>query len=123
MDTSSPELQKEAAKQMAFTKALEDLKRIVGIVKKCGIKRVCEYCDWSDQEISAESDAAFREEWESKFSSGMPIVRDGMDGIRISRSDDDRLLVGFTNGFENPENPIRKKITEALTSEGFDVIE
>ena len=53
---------------------------------------------------------------------GFPIVRDGADGIRISyysRKSRKGLKVWFTNGFEDPENPKRKEVTEKLKKAGL----
>lgn len=50
---------------------------------------------------------------------GFPVVRDGVDGIRVSYSKRRGLIVWFTNGFEDPEYPKRKEVTEKLKKAGL----
>ena len=50
---------------------------------------------------------------------GFPVVRDGVDGIRVSYSKRRGLIVWFTNGFEDPEDPKRKEVTEKLKKAGL----
>lgn len=50
---------------------------------------------------------------------GFPIVRDGLDGIRVSYSKRRGLRVWFTNGFENPENPRRQEVEKRLREAGL----
>lgn len=53
----------------------------------------------------------------------VPLVSDGLCGVRISYNRRlGRLKVWFTNGFENPEEPTRKKIEEWI-KENFDSAE
>lgn len=51
-----------------------------------------------------------------------PIVNEGAQGIRITRSRRGELTVSFTNGFEDPKNVKRIEVTERLRKLGFDVI-
>lgn len=50
---------------------------------------------------------------------GFPIVRDGVDGIRASYSKRRGLIIWFTNGFEDPNDPKRQKIIKRLQEEGL----
>lgn len=45
---------------------------------------------------------------------GFPIVRNGIDGIRVSYFKNEGLKVWFTNGFEDPNNNLRKEIESKL---------
>jgi len=51
-----------------------------------------------------------------------PVVADGCDGVRASRNEANTgFIISFTNLFEDPENPQRKKITARLREAGFEV--
>ncbi len=59
-------------------------------------------------------------QWE--MGSTFPIVNEGAQGIRVTRSRKGELTVSFTNGFEDPKNPKRVEITSKLREKGFDVV-
>ncbi len=46
------------------------------------------------------------------------LVRDGIDGIRATY-EKGRLLVWFTNKFEDPDNPRRQEVVARLKQEGL----
>lgn len=50
---------------------------------------------------------------------GFPIVRDGVDGIRASYTNRRGLIIWFTNGFEDPDDPKRQEVTQRLKKEGL----
>ena len=50
---------------------------------------------------------------------GFPIVRDGVDGIRASYTNRRGLVIWFTNGFEDPNNPKRQEVMQRLKKEGL----
>lgn len=50
---------------------------------------------------------------------GFPIVRDGVDGIRASYTKRQGLVIWFTNGFGDLDNPKRKEVEQRLEQEGL----
>lgn len=56
-----------------------------------------------------------------KFRRAFPVSRAGIDGIRALPGRDGSIMIAFTNGFENPENEDRQKITKVLREQGFKV--
>lgn len=54
--------------------------------------------------------------------STFPIVNEGAQGIRVTRSRRGELTVSFTNGFEDRENQKRAEVTERLRERGFSVV-
>lgn len=83
------------------------LKKILEILRELGLTPK----DYPPQVIQAQ--------WEAH--STIPIAEDGVQGIRITRLRKGGLKVSFTNGFEDPRDQERIRITEKLREEGFDV--
>ena len=52
----------------------------------------------------------------------VPVAMEGAQGIRVSRKREGGLLISFTNGFENPKDLKRIKVTAALREKGIDVV-
>ena len=50
---------------------------------------------------------------------GFPMVRDGVDGIRASYTKRQGLVIWFTNGFQDPDNPKRQEVEQRLKKEGL----
>jgi hypothetical protein len=70
-------------------------------------------------EITDVTDRSLKENL--KFRRAFPVSRAGIDGIRALPGRDGSITIAFTNGFENPENEDRQKITKALREQGFEV--
>lgn len=93
-----------------FEKFFQELQNIINVLTEMGFT-VPEYC-FSKKHI--------QEQWNNRFV--FPIVREGLDGIRASISKrNGSIMVSFTNGFEDPQNPDRLKVTKKLREAGFDV--
>lgn len=97
-------------KEIEFEKAFQQLQNIIALLAKIGFT-IPEYC-YSKEKI--------KEYWNNKFA--FPIAKEGLDGIRASRSRNGEFRIWFTNGFEDPKNPKRLEITAKLREQGFDVI-
>ncbi|BFT94770.1 MAG: hypothetical protein MNSN_07100 [Minisyncoccus archaeiphilus] len=56
---------------------------------------------------------------EETAKAGFPIVRDGVDGIRVSYSEGNGLRIYFTNGFMDDNHPRRLEVEAKLKEEGL----
>ena len=102
-----------------FEQAFQKLKEIVEVLKNLGL-RVPEHV--LDENL-------IRETWEEKSYHLFPIASNGSDGIRARRLKRRDLtefkgtgfMIAFTNGFEDPKNPMRVEVTKKLREKGFKV--
>lgn len=109
MREQGEELDKKREK-ITFDEAYQQLQGILIVLSESGFN-VPEFC-YTEETV--------KEDWEKKYD--FPIARDGLDGIRVTRTLDGGFRVWFTNGFERPDNPRRREITEKLRAKGFDVV-
>ena len=50
---------------------------------------------------------------------GFPIVSDGLGAIRVSYEKERGLVIWFTNGLEDPDDPRREEVVKRLQQEGL----
>lgn len=103
----NPEINENETK---FQEAYQELQQIISILKENDFT-IPEYCFSED---------TIREYWDKKFP--FPIVREGVDGIRVSPRREGGFNIWFTNGFENPDNSERIKITKIFREQGYYVV-
>lgn len=103
----------DSKKKILFEDAWTELQEIFSALDALGL-RVVEYRD--EEEV-------FRKNWEDRFAVAVPVARDGADGIRVVPQRTGHYRVTFTNGFEDPNNPERIKVVDALLAKGIDVVD
>lgn len=86
--------------------AFDRLLKIAEVLREMGF-------DVTDRLIKKEYLARPTAEW------GIPIVSDGLDGIRASYSLSRGLRIGFHNCFEDPSDERRLEVVKRLTEEGL----
>jgi len=93
----------EQPEQFPVSEALDKLQRATDILREMGLEVI-------DRFITGD-----------RLISGLPfpIVKDGLDGIRAEYSKRRGLKIWFTNGFEDPNNPERRKIEKRLNEAGL----
>ena len=104
--TENPDLSKDLVIQNDFAQ----LEKALSVLREMGFK-VC------DRFINIDLLRGIRKGDPEEF----PLVDDGLNGIRATYHRDG-LVVWFTNGFESPENPQRKEVTQKLRDLGMKVI-
>ena len=93
-----------------FEKGFDDLQKVLKILSELGLNPP-EYC--FDKSI-------IKKQWDERYV--FPIAREGADGIRANyRSRNKKIMISFTNGFEDPQDPKRLEVTAKLREAGFDV--
>jgi len=50
---------------------------------------------------------------------GFPLVSDGANAIRVSYEKERGLVIWFTNGLEDPDDPRRQEVVKRLQQEGL----
>lgn len=99
--------------KISFEDAWEELQRIFNVLEALDF-RVVEHRNRED---------IFKRNWEDRFAVAVPVACDGADGIRVVRQRNGHYMVTFTNGFENPNDPERIKVVDALQAKGIDVVD
>ena len=91
-----------------YEEDFKQLRKVLDIIKSIGLTP------------TGYSDEIIQNQWD--MGNTFPIVREGADGIRVTRSRRGGITVSFTNGFENPKDPKRMEVTEELRKSGIDVV-
>lgn len=84
------------------------------------LKRVCEILKEMGYSVYEENvKAEYLDPRSNMAQIGFPIAREGLDGIRCSNDKHRGLIIWFTNGFEERDNPERKKIVARIQAENL----
>lgn len=91
-------IKREKSEQFSVSEALDRLQKAADIFRDMGLEVI-------DRNIT-----------EDNLATGLPIpiVKDGLDGVRATYSKRTGLEIFFTNGFEDSNNPKRLEIEKRL---------
>ena len=92
-----------------YKKDFQDLQEIIKILKEEGLS-ITHYC---------QSEKIVQTQWDTN--STFLIANEGAKAVKITRWPQGGLTVSFTNGFDDPNDPKRIRITAKLREKGFDV--
>lgn len=95
---------------------VEKIKPKLGIEQ---LENVLSYLKSLNLNVAVE-DLKEAKEYLNDICSDLILVRDGMDGIRADYDkDEDKLVIWFTNGFQNPTNEKRVEIEKWIKNNFF----